>query len=194
VHLATLREDALQRLQDLDSVKVSLTEKKAVQQGRLIAALDARLSAAHAAVDPHRVTLQQHVQALERAAAYYSSVLQGVAAQPASEEWAAATQKYQQLLQEQEQQVQQLQMPAELASKLGAALQPCPVGVYKNRAKLSGLACAEWRHACLHPSMHCAAHIKDTGKIRHSNLHLMLLHAQSCHMHGSLQARCSQHH
>jgi hypothetical protein len=135
VHLATLREDALQRLQDLDSVKVSLTEKKAVQQGRLIAALDARLSAAHAAVDPHRVTLHQHVQALERAAAYYSSVLQGVAAQPATEEWAAATQKYKQLLQEQEQQVAQLQTPAELASKLGAALQPCPVGVQEERQR-----------------------------------------------------------
>lgn len=135
VHLATLREDALQRLQELDSVKVSLTEKKAVQEGRLIAALDARLSAAHAAVDPHRVTLHQHVQALERAAGYYSSVLQGVAAQPAPEEWAAATQKYQQLLQEQEQQLQQQHTPAGLASMLAPPLQPCPVGVQKADAK-----------------------------------------------------------
>lgn len=129
VHLATLREEALLRLQELDSVKVSLTEKKAVQQGRLIAALDARLSAAHAAVDPYRVSLHQHVQALERAAGYYSSVLQGVVTQPASEEWAAATQKYQQLLQGQEQQLQQHQQPTELATKLAASLQPSPVGV-----------------------------------------------------------------
>lgn len=54
VHLATLREAALQRLGQLDAVKVALTERKATQQGRLLAALDARLSAAHAAVEPHR--------------------------------------------------------------------------------------------------------------------------------------------
>lgn len=54
VHLATLREDALQRLGQLDAVKVALTERKATQQGRLLAALDARLSSAHAEVEPHR--------------------------------------------------------------------------------------------------------------------------------------------
>jgi hypothetical protein len=54
VHLATLREAALQHLGQLDGVKVSLTERKATQQGRLLAALDARLATAHAAVEPHR--------------------------------------------------------------------------------------------------------------------------------------------
>lgn len=54
VHLASLRESVLQRLGQLDAVKVALTERKATQQGRLLAALDARLSAAQAAVDPHR--------------------------------------------------------------------------------------------------------------------------------------------
>jgi hypothetical protein len=137
VHLATLREEALLRLQELDSVKVSLSEKKAVQQGRLIAALDARLSAAHAAVDPHRVSLQRHVQALEKAAGYYSSVMQGVVAQPASEEWAEASQKYQQLLQQQELQLKQQQQPAELASKLAASLQPSQVGERFNENNLS---------------------------------------------------------
>ena len=54
VHLATLRETALAQLGHLDAVKVALTEQKATQQGRLLAALDARLAAAFAAVDPHR--------------------------------------------------------------------------------------------------------------------------------------------
>jgi len=54
VHLATLRETALAQLGQLDAVKVALTEKKSLQQGRLLAALEARLSAALAKVDPHR--------------------------------------------------------------------------------------------------------------------------------------------
>lgn len=54
VHLATLRESALEQLGQLDAVKVSLTEKKATQAGRLQAALEARLATALAAVDPHR--------------------------------------------------------------------------------------------------------------------------------------------
>jgi hypothetical protein len=59
VHLATLREEALQRLGQLDSVKVSLTERKATQQGRLLAALDARLSVAHAEMEPLRCAAAQ---------------------------------------------------------------------------------------------------------------------------------------
>jgi hypothetical protein len=60
VHLATLREKALQRLGQLDAVKVALTERKATQQGRLLAALDARLSSAHAEVEPHRCAAAQY--------------------------------------------------------------------------------------------------------------------------------------
>jgi hypothetical protein len=44
----------LQRLGQLTAVKVALTERKATQQGRLAEALEARLAAAHAAVEPHR--------------------------------------------------------------------------------------------------------------------------------------------
>jgi hypothetical protein len=54
VHLASLREAVLSQLSQLDGVKAALTEKKVLQQGRLLAALDARLAAALAAVDPHR--------------------------------------------------------------------------------------------------------------------------------------------
>lgn len=54
VQLATLQSDALERLQELDAVKATLTERKVFQQCSVGAALDARLAAAHAAVDPHR--------------------------------------------------------------------------------------------------------------------------------------------
>lgn len=126
VHLATLREEALSQLQQLDAVKVSLTERKVIQQGRLMAALDARLAAAHAAVDPHRVVRLNHIKALESAAAHCSRILQGVATHPSDAEWAKLTQQYQQLQQQQE---QFLQMEsAHLSDMQAASLQPCSVG------------------------------------------------------------------
>lgn len=132
VHLATLREEALSQLQQLDSVKVSLTERKIIQQGRLIAALDARLAAAHAVVDPHRTAVHNHVRALEKAAAYYSNVLQGTSDQPSDAEWADVTEQYKQLQQQQEQHQQQA-VCAHLSGSLASSLQPCSVS-YKHEA------------------------------------------------------------
>lgn len=148
VHIATLREDALQHLQELDAAKVSLAEKKAVQQGRLVAALDARLAAAHAAVDPHRVAVHNHIKALEKAAAYYSSVLQGISPQPKADEWAAATQQYQ-ILQQQQEQQQQQQPPDELARSLAASMQPSSVS-----GTVAARALTQTTRRCTHCGLH----------------------------------------
>lgn len=130
VHLATLREDALSKLQQLDAVKVSLTEKKVIQQSRLVAALDARLSAAHAAVDPHRAAVHDHIKALESAAAYYSNILQGVVARPYEPDWQKATDHYQHLQQQQEECLQPV-VPSQLLETLSASLQPCSVSLQR---------------------------------------------------------------
>lgn len=71
------------------------------------------------------------VKALEKEAAYYSDVLQGLQPAPPSEAWPSLTERYQQLQAKVEQQQAQEQgvQPAQLEQKLAAGLEPCQVCV-----------------------------------------------------------------